>query len=72
MRVTVSRANVDYIMMLNHIESGFSRDNQVQIANKDGDLISDTKDEAASSKTSRRHASFSGRMGKEIVRSCSD
>ena len=49
-RITVSRENADYIMMLNHIEHGWSRDNQVQIANKDGDLISNTKEGGSISK----------------------
>jgi hypothetical protein len=29
---------------LNHIEVGFIRDNQIQVANKDGDLLSKTKE----------------------------
>lgn len=49
-RITVSRTNADYVMMLNHIESGWSRDNQVQIANGQGDLISDTKEGGSISK----------------------
>jgi hypothetical protein len=31
-------------VLLNHIEHGFVRDNQIQIANKEGDLISKTKE----------------------------
>jgi hypothetical protein len=49
-RITVSSANADYIMMLNHIEKGWSRDNQVQIANGQGDLISNTKEGGSISK----------------------
>ena len=49
-RITVSRTNADYIMMLNHIEKGWSRDNQVQIANGQGDLISNTKEGGSISK----------------------
>lgn len=43
-KLTVSQSAADYFMILNHIEKGWSRDNQVQIANKDGDLISKTKE----------------------------
>ncbi len=43
-RVTVNQQMADYIVLLNHIESGFVRDNQIQVANKDGDLLSRTKE----------------------------
>lgn len=43
-RVTINQSVADYSVLLNHIEHGFVRDNQVQIANKDGDLISRTKE----------------------------
>ena len=43
-RVTVSPQMADYTVLLNHIESGFVRDNQIQVANKDGDLLSRTKE----------------------------
>jgi hypothetical protein len=43
-RVTVNQQAADYTILLNHIEVGFVRDNQIQIANKDGDLLSKTKE----------------------------
>lgn len=44
-RVTINQQMADYTIALNHIEVGLLvRDNQVQIANKDGDLISKTKE----------------------------
>jgi hypothetical protein len=43
-RITINQQVADYTVVLNHIEFGFSRDNQFQIANKDGDLISKTKE----------------------------
>ena len=46
-RVTINQSVADYTVLLNHIEHGFVRDNQIQIANKDGDLISKTKRVAA-------------------------
>jgi hypothetical protein len=42
--VSISQQNADYTIELNHIEVGWIRDNQVQVANKDGDLISKTKE----------------------------
>ena len=42
--ITINPSAADYTIMLNHIEHGFVRDNQVQIANRDGDLISRTKE----------------------------
>ena len=44
MRVTINQSVADYTVLLNHIEHGFVRDNQIQIANKEGDLISKTKE----------------------------
>jgi hypothetical protein len=43
-RITITPAAADYTILLNHIEHGFVRDNQIQVANKDGDLISKTKE----------------------------
>jgi hypothetical protein len=43
-RISVNHQMADYTVSLNHIEHGFGRDNQVQVANKEGDLISRTKE----------------------------
>jgi hypothetical protein len=44
-RVTINQQAADYVVLLNHIEVGLlARDNQVQVANRDGDLISRTKE----------------------------
>jgi hypothetical protein len=43
-RISINQQMADYTVALNHIEVGFARDNQFQIANKDGDLISKTKE----------------------------
>jgi len=43
-RITINPQAADYTLLLNHIETGLVRDNQIQIANKDGDLISKTKE----------------------------
>jgi hypothetical protein len=44
-RITINQEVADYTVLLNHIEYGLLvRDNQIQIANKDGDLISRTKE----------------------------
>jgi hypothetical protein len=44
-RVTLNQQMADYTINLNHIEVGLLvRDNQIQVANKDGDLISRTKE----------------------------
>jgi hypothetical protein len=43
-RITINPQMADYTIALNHIEAGFVRDNQIQIANKDGDLLSKTKE----------------------------
>jgi hypothetical protein len=43
-QVTIYQQMADYTVLLNHIEAGFVRDNQIQVANKDGDLISKTKE----------------------------
>jgi hypothetical protein len=39
-RITINQQMADYTVLLNHIESGlFARDNQVQVADKNGDLM---------------------------------
>jgi len=43
-RISINPTMADYTVMLNHIENDFSRDNQIQIADKSGDLISHTKE----------------------------
>lgn len=44
-KITIVQQMADYTVVLNHIEVGmFVRDNQIQVANKDGDLISKTKE----------------------------
>jgi hypothetical protein len=43
-RVSINQQMADYTVLLNHIETGFMRDNQIQIADKDGDLIAKTKE----------------------------
>jgi hypothetical protein len=43
-RISLNQSAADYTVSLNHIEQGLSRDNQIQIANRDGDLISKTKE----------------------------
>lgn len=44
-RVTINQQMADYTIALNHIEVGLLvRDNQIQVANKEGDLISKTKE----------------------------
>jgi len=43
-RISLNQQMADYTVVLNHIEHGFARDNQIQIANKEGDLISKTKE----------------------------
>ncbi len=43
-RVTINQQMADYTVVLNHIEVGFARDNQIQVANKEGDLLSKTKE----------------------------
>jgi TonB family protein len=40
--VTINQQMADYTVLLNHIEVGFSRNNQLQIADRNGDLISRT------------------------------
>jgi hypothetical protein len=44
LKITLNQNMADYTIALNHIEVGFSRDNQIQVANHDGDLISKTKE----------------------------
>lgn len=43
-RITLNQQNADYTVSLNHIEVGFARDNQFQIADKNGDLLTRTKE----------------------------
>lgn len=43
-RITLNQQNADYTVSLNHIEHGFARDNQFQVADKNGDLLSHTKE----------------------------
>jgi len=44
-RITINQQAADYTVLLNHIEVGLIvRDNQIQVANRDGDLISKTKE----------------------------
>ena len=43
-RITLNQQMADYTVMLNHIEAGFLRDNQFQVADKNGDLIAHTKE----------------------------
>jgi hypothetical protein len=43
-RITLNQQMADYTVALNHIEHGFARDNQFQIADKNGDLLSTTKE----------------------------
>ena len=39
-RVTINQQVADYTVLLNHIELGlFARDNQMQVADKNGDLL---------------------------------
>jgi hypothetical protein len=38
-RVTINPQMADYTIALNHIEVDLARDNQIQLANKDGDLL---------------------------------
>ena len=43
-RVTINQQMADYTVLLNHIEAGLSRDNQIQIADRSGDLLARTKE----------------------------
>src|ERR1035438_5659031 len=44
-RVTITQQNADYTVLLNHIEVGlFIRDNQFQLADRNGDLLTRTKE----------------------------
>jgi hypothetical protein len=44
-RITLNQSAADYTVALNHIEVGlFVRDNQFQIADKNGDLLAKTKE----------------------------
>ncbi len=43
-KITLNQVKADYTVALNHIEGGFSRDNQFQIADSNGDLLARTKE----------------------------
>ena len=43
-RITLNKSMADYTVILNHIEHGFVRDNQFQVADKNGDLLTHTKE----------------------------
>jgi hypothetical protein len=43
-QVTLNQSNADYTVLLNHIEHGFVRDNQFQIADRNGDLLTRTRE----------------------------
>jgi hypothetical protein len=43
-QITINQQMADYTVALNHIEVGLARDNQVQVADKNGDLMSKTKE----------------------------
>ena len=43
-RITLNQQMADYIVSLNHVEHGFARDNQFQVADKNGDLLTNTKE----------------------------
>jgi len=43
-RITINQQMADYTVSLNHIEVGWVRDNQFQVADRNGDLISKTKE----------------------------
>lgn len=38
-RITINQQMADYTVLLNHVEAGFGRDNQVQVADKNGDIM---------------------------------
>jgi hypothetical protein len=42
-QISVNQNLLDYSVELNHTEHSFVRENQMQIANKDGDLLSKTE-----------------------------
>jgi hypothetical protein len=43
-RISINQQMADCTVALNHIEHGLTRDNQIQVANRDGDLIAATKE----------------------------
>jgi hypothetical protein len=43
-QISVNQHLMDYTVELNHTEHSFVRENQMQVANKDGDLVSKTKE----------------------------
>ena len=57
-RISLNQGIADYTVNLNHIEQGFLRDNQFQIANKDGDLISKTKEGGSIANGIKKACSF--------------
>jgi hypothetical protein len=42
-QISLNQHLVDYTVELNHVEHDFLRDNQMQVVNKDGDVVSKTK-----------------------------
>ena len=38
-RMTINQQMADYTVVLNHIEAGLRRDNQIEVYEKDGDLL---------------------------------
>lgn len=57
-RITLNQSMSDYTVSLNHIEVGFIRDNQFQIADKNGDLISKTKEGGSIANGVKKACSF--------------
>jgi hypothetical protein len=43
-RLSINHGQSDYTVFLNHTEHGFYRDNQVQVVNRAGDIVSGTKE----------------------------
>lgn len=39
-KITLNQQMADYTLVLNHIEHGFARDNQLQVVDKNGDQLS--------------------------------
>jgi hypothetical protein len=58
-RISINQQMADYTVVLNHIEIGlFVRDNQIQIADKNGDLISKTKEGGSIANGTKRACEF--------------
>jgi hypothetical protein len=53
-KITLNQAKADYTVSLNHIEHGFARDNQFQIADSNGDLLTKTKEGGSINKGVKR------------------